>query len=216
MTSDTPNGIFARIAGLGVPAPLDRAGAVGGRAGGGHRRIAGGLGTTTATTSRCPGPIRSARPTCSPSTARAGRRHRGDRLRGPAGCAQPIRAWRHARQGAGAAARRGGAQPVPGRRRGLAGRHDRLRHRDAHRHGGGRPRRRRPPDHRHRAGAEADGLRVELGGDAVRDAEEGEGGAAEGAGIMAALVILVLLFGSLLAAACRSSPRCSRSAPRSG
>jgi RND superfamily putative drug exporter len=49
------------------------------------------------------------------------------------------------------------------------------------------------------AGA-GDGLRVELGGDAVRAAEEGEGGAAEGVGILAALVILVLLFGSLLAA----------------
>jgi RND superfamily putative drug exporter len=48
--------------------------------------------------------------------------------------------------------------------------------------------------------AEGDGLRVELGGDAVRGAEESEGGAAEGAGLLAALVILVLLFGSLLAA----------------
>ena len=48
--------------------------------------------------------------------------------------------------------------------------------------------------------AAGDGLRVELGGDAVRDAEEGEGGAAEGVGMLAALVILVLLFGSLLAA----------------
>jgi putative drug exporter of the RND superfamily len=49
------------------------------------------------------------------------------------------------------------------------------------------------------AGA-GDGLRVELGGDAVRGAEESEGGAAEGAGVLAALVILVFLFGSLLAA----------------
>jgi RND superfamily putative drug exporter len=48
--------------------------------------------------------------------------------------------------------------------------------------------------------AEGDGLRVELSGDAVRNAEESEGGAAEGIGLMAALVILVLLFGSLLAA----------------
>jgi len=48
--------------------------------------------------------------------------------------------------------------------------------------------------------AESDGLRVELGGDAVRGAEESEGGAAEGIGLLAALVILVLLFGSLLAA----------------
>jgi RND superfamily putative drug exporter len=47
--------------------------------------------------------------------------------------------------------------------------------------------------------AEGDGLRVELGGDAVRGAEESEG-VAEGAGLLAALVILVLLFGSLLAA----------------
>lgn len=46
-----------------------------------------------------------------------------------------------------------------------------------------------------------DGLQVELGGDAVRGAEEQAGGFAEGAGILAALVVLVLLFGSLVAAA---------------
>ena len=49
--------------------------------------------------------------------------------------------------------------------------------------------------------AAGDGLRVELGGDAVREAQEESGGGAEGAGMLAALVILVLLFGSLLAAA---------------
>ncbi|BCB76957.1 MMPL family transporter [Phytohabitans flavus] len=48
--------------------------------------------------------------------------------------------------------------------------------------------------------AEGGALRVELGGDAVRGAEVSEGGAAEGIGLLAALVILVLLFGSLLAA----------------
>jgi putative drug exporter of the RND superfamily len=48
--------------------------------------------------------------------------------------------------------------------------------------------------------AEGDGLRVELGGDGVRGAAESQGGASEGAGLLAALVILVLLFGSLLAA----------------
>jgi putative drug exporter of the RND superfamily len=48
--------------------------------------------------------------------------------------------------------------------------------------------------------AEGNGLRVELGGDAVRGAAESGGGAAEGAGLLAALVILVVLFGSLLAA----------------
>ncbi|WP_432943398.1 MMPL family transporter [Kribbella sp. CA-253562] len=48
--------------------------------------------------------------------------------------------------------------------------------------------------------AAGDGLQVELGGDAVREAAESGGGAAEGAGILAALVILVFLFGSLLAA----------------
>jgi putative drug exporter of the RND superfamily len=48
--------------------------------------------------------------------------------------------------------------------------------------------------------AAGDGLRVELGGDAVRNAEEGEGGSAEGVGMIAALIVLVLLFGSLLAA----------------
>ncbi len=48
--------------------------------------------------------------------------------------------------------------------------------------------------------ASGDGLEVALGGDPVREAEEGEGGAAEGVGMLAALVILVLMFGSLLAA----------------
>jgi RND superfamily putative drug exporter len=43
-------------------------------------------------------------------------------------------------------------------------------------------------------------LQVEVGGDLARSAAESSGGAAEGAGILAALVILVLLFGSLLAA----------------
>ncbi|WP_328471105.1 MMPL family transporter [Actinoplanes sp. NBC_00393] len=49
-------------------------------------------------------------------------------------------------------------------------------------------------------GAGGDGLTVEVGGDPARAADEAEGGAAEGAGLLAALVVLVLLFGSLLAA----------------
>lgn len=48
--------------------------------------------------------------------------------------------------------------------------------------------------------AASDDLQVELGGDAIRGAQEAEGGAAEGVGLLAALVVLVLLFGSLLAA----------------
>jgi putative drug exporter of the RND superfamily len=44
------------------------------------------------------------------------------------------------------------------------------------------------------------GLRVELGGEAIRAAQESPGGRAEGAGLLAALVVLVLLFGSVLAA----------------
>ncbi|MEV0796533.1 MMPL family transporter [Kribbella sp. NPDC050281] len=44
------------------------------------------------------------------------------------------------------------------------------------------------------------GLTVDVGGDLARSAAESAGGASEGAGILAALVILVLLFGSLLAA----------------
>ncbi|MEU6037926.1 MMPL family transporter [Actinomadura sp. NPDC047616] len=48
--------------------------------------------------------------------------------------------------------------------------------------------------------AASGGLQVEVGGDAARGAEE-SGGGAEGAGMLAALVILVLLFGSLVAAA---------------
>jgi RND superfamily putative drug exporter len=44
------------------------------------------------------------------------------------------------------------------------------------------------------------GLQVEVGGDLARSAQESAGGASEGAGILAALVILVFLFGSLLAA----------------
>ncbi|MGW1885383.1 MMPL family transporter [Streptomyces sp. NPDC001970] len=47
---------------------------------------------------------------------------------------------------------------------------------------------------------EGDGLETAVGGDAARGAEESEGGAAEGAGILGALVILVFLFGSLVAA----------------
>lgn len=47
--------------------------------------------------------------------------------------------------------------------------------------------------------AAGSGLRVELGGDAARGAEE-RGEAGEGAGLLAALVILVMLFGSLVAA----------------
>jgi RND superfamily putative drug exporter len=49
--------------------------------------------------------------------------------------------------------------------------------------------------------AGGDGLRVELGGDAVTVAEGGGGSPAEVVGLLAALIILVLLFGSLLAAA---------------
>ncbi|MFJ2738673.1 MMPL family transporter [Streptomyces sp. NPDC087440] len=45
------------------------------------------------------------------------------------------------------------------------------------------------------------GLTVALGGDAVRGAQQESGGAAEGAGLLAALVVLVLLFGSFVAAA---------------
>lgn len=48
--------------------------------------------------------------------------------------------------------------------------------------------------------ASGDGLEVALGGDPIREVEEGGGGAAEGVGILAALVILVLMFGSFLAA----------------
>jgi RND superfamily putative drug exporter len=48
--------------------------------------------------------------------------------------------------------------------------------------------------------AAGDGLRVEVGGEAVTGAEEGGGGPAEGVGLLAALVILVFLFGSLRAA----------------
>ncbi|MGW1977981.1 MMPL family transporter [Streptomyces sp. NPDC001889] len=49
--------------------------------------------------------------------------------------------------------------------------------------------------------AETDGLRVELAGDPIRAAQSGDSGSAEGVGMLAALVILVLLFGSVLAAA---------------
>ncbi|MEV0407633.1 MMPL family transporter [Actinoallomurus sp. NPDC050550] len=48
--------------------------------------------------------------------------------------------------------------------------------------------------------AGGDGLRIELGGDAVTVAEGGGGSPAEAVGLLAALIILVLLFGSLLAA----------------
>jgi putative drug exporter of the RND superfamily len=48
--------------------------------------------------------------------------------------------------------------------------------------------------------AQGDGLQVEVGGDPVTGAEPEGGGPAEGVGLLAALAILVLLFGSLLAA----------------
>lgn len=48
--------------------------------------------------------------------------------------------------------------------------------------------------------AQGDGLTASVGGEAARGAEEGGGGAAEGAGMLGALVILVFLFGSLVAA----------------
>jgi RND superfamily putative drug exporter len=48
--------------------------------------------------------------------------------------------------------------------------------------------------------AGGNGLRVELAGDAVRSAEESEGPPAELVGLVAALLILVVMFGSLLAA----------------
>ncbi|RSO04039.1 hypothetical protein DMH18_35300 [Streptomyces sp. WAC 06783] len=44
------------------------------------------------------------------------------------------------------------------------------------------------------------GIQAAVGGSAARKAEEGGGGAAEGAGLLGALVILVLLFGSVVAA----------------
>lgn len=49
--------------------------------------------------------------------------------------------------------------------------------------------------------AGGDGLVTAVGGEATRGAEESGGGAAEGAGMLAALVILVLFLGSLVAAA---------------
>ncbi|MET7297837.1 MMPL family transporter [Embleya sp. NPDC005575] len=48
--------------------------------------------------------------------------------------------------------------------------------------------------------AERPGVQVELGGEAARVLGQAEGGGAEGAGILAALVILVFLFGTLIAA----------------
>jgi putative drug exporter of the RND superfamily len=48
--------------------------------------------------------------------------------------------------------------------------------------------------------AEGEGLQVELGGEAARLLAEGETGTAEGAGLLAALVVLVLMFGSVIAA----------------
>jgi putative drug exporter of the RND superfamily len=51
-----------------------------------------------------------------------------------------------------------------------------------------------------RTDAAGEGLRVELGGDAARQLAESEGGAAEGVGILTALVILVFMFGTVIAA----------------
>ncbi|OEV23960.1 hypothetical protein AN220_21685, partial [Streptomyces nanshensis] len=48
--------------------------------------------------------------------------------------------------------------------------------------------------------AAGDGVRVELGGEAAGELAADSGGAAEGAGILAALVILVFMFGTVVAA----------------
>ncbi|MFD4764075.1 MMPL family transporter [Streptomyces sp. NPDC058439] len=48
--------------------------------------------------------------------------------------------------------------------------------------------------------AQSDGLQVELGGDAARALATEESGAAEGAGMLAALVILGIMFGTVIAA----------------
>ncbi|AYY15505.1 MMPL family transporter [Actinobacteria bacterium YIM 96077] len=48
--------------------------------------------------------------------------------------------------------------------------------------------------------ADGDGLQVELGGESIRAVEEAEGFPAEAAGLLAALVILVFMFGSFLSA----------------
>ncbi|WP_267242569.1 MMPL family transporter [Streptomyces sp. PR69] len=48
--------------------------------------------------------------------------------------------------------------------------------------------------------AQTDGLAVELGGEPARELDVPAGGAAEGAGIIAALVILVFMFGTVIAA----------------
>ncbi|MZD06252.1 MMPL family transporter [Streptomyces sp. SID5785] len=49
-------------------------------------------------------------------------------------------------------------------------------------------------------GARTDALDVELGGDAARKLAEAEGGAAEGIGMLVALVVLGLMFGTVIAA----------------
>ncbi|WP_200871996.1 MMPL family transporter [Actinomadura welshii] len=49
-------------------------------------------------------------------------------------------------------------------------------------------------------GVEGDGLQAELGGDVARLLGEGGSGSAEGVGLIAALVILVLMFGTVIAA----------------
>ncbi|MFI0372778.1 MMPL family transporter [Actinomadura sp. 1N219] len=50
------------------------------------------------------------------------------------------------------------------------------------------------------AKASRDGLQVELGGEAARLLAASEGGAAEGVGLLAAMVVLVLMFGTFIAA----------------
>ena len=75
---------------------------------------------------------------------------------------------------------------------------------------GGRPR------NRGRASARTAGLQVELGGRAIQEANRPSLGAATAIGLVAAIVVLLLTFGSAAAAGLPMSPRCSGSAPRSG
>ena len=65
------------------------------------------------------------------------------------------------------------------------------------------------------AAARSGDLQVELGGEAIRDAQQSDPGTAELVGLAAAIVVLLITFGSVVAMACRSSPRSSRWASRS-
>ena len=101
------------------------------------------------------------------------------------------------------------AQPAPRDRRGqpvcarhpcrVEGRHDRVRDGHLRPAGRGAPQGGGRPGHRHRAIGRSPALQVELGGQAIEQAQQASLGFATAVGLLAAIVILLIAFGSFVA-----------------